>query len=180
MQRGNIHIADVRLDGVPLFPVAAAADGDPQNRQNISPIEWRVNEIETRLQQIVNKGFEPNALRVTVQTMNQQTVIVASGNGWEQPLMTVTELDRQIDNTASTFIELADVLRDRLLHAHKERQPDHLKSRSKLAAIVITLTLLVSGLVRHLQQRLKQQWRGLNQRSSPHPPQDYCPSRHQF
>ena len=96
--------------------------------------------------------------------------------------MTVTELDRQIDNTASTFIELADthadVLRDRLLHAHKERQPDHLKSRSKLAAIVITITLLVSGLVRHLQQRLKQQWRGLNQRSSPSSPphpQDSAP-----
>lgn len=37
IQRGNIHIADVRLDGVPLFPVAADAAGDSsQNRRSLN------------------------------------------------------------------------------------------------------------------------------------------------
>ena len=99
-QRGNLHIANVKVDGVGLFQVASPAAQASDDRQHILPIAWRVNEIETRLSRIVDLGYDPDDLKVFASTLNNQSVILAKTSMWQQQVMTVTELDRQIDGTS--------------------------------------------------------------------------------
>ena len=168
IKRGNIHIADVRLDGVPLFKVAAAAEKDQVgDRRNILPIEWRVNEIETRLNKIVSSNFDPKALQVTISTLNNQTVIVVAGREWEQSLMTVTELDRQIDSTANPLSDIAEMraeaIETALLKAHGERQPEYLQQQFSYFLVGLLGVVVSSLLMQQLQKRLKRHWRTLHQ-----------------
>lgn len=167
IQRGNMHIANVRIDGVSLFQVAApAAIDDTDSQSNILPIEWRVNEIETHLEKIVNSGIDPNALRVTASTLNNQEVIIAQGKDWKLPLMTITELDRQIDSTSYSISEIAKVraskIKSALLEANRERQPEHLKQQFFYLLIILVVVIIVSLILRYLQSLLKHQWKQLN------------------
>ena len=167
IKRGNVHIADVRLDGVPLFKVAAAAaNDDGEDRRNILPIEWRVNEIETRLNKIVRGEIDPEALRVTVSTLNSQVAIVVAERDWEQLLMTVTELDRQIDSTSSTLAEIAEMRAEQietaLLEAHRERQPDYLQQQFSHVLMGLLVAIVSSLIMRQFQRVLKRHGQRLN------------------
>ena len=168
VRRGNIHINDVWLDGEPLFKVAAPATNEDKNaRHNILPIEWRVNEIETRLGKIVRNGFDPDALQVTVSTLNNQTVIIVAGHDWALPLMTVTEYDRQIDSTSNALSEIAEtraaIVKEALLKANRERQPEYLLQQFYALVIMLSMVIASSLTMRRLQKLLKQRWQKLNQ-----------------
>lgn len=163
IQRGNIHIANVRLDGVPLFKVATPAANDTDAQNNVLPIEWRVNEIETNLAEIVNGGFEPDALQVKAQSLNNQTVLIAeAGEAWRMPVMTVTELDRQIDGTSNALSDVvkarAEKIKAALVTAQEERQPEGVRQALLYLSIVVLIVLLTSLLLWQFQRLLRRQW----------------------
>ncbi|MGK7926932.1 MAG: mechanosensitive ion channel family protein [Spirulina sp.] len=167
VERGNIHIAPIRLDGVPLFKIAAAASDEQNGLRNILPIEWRVNEIETRLVKIVNSDFDPESLQVKVSTLNNQTVIVVSDRKGKITLMTVTELDRQIDTISSSLDDIAegraDKIKKALLKGKAERQPEYLQQQFYTFLKVFFAAIASSLLIQQSQKLLKKQWRKLNQ-----------------
>ncbi len=163
IQRGNIHIANVRLDGVPLFKVATPAANGTDAQNNVLPIEWRVNEIETNLAEIVNGGFDPKALQVKAQSLNNQTVLVAeAGQDWKLPLMTITELDRQVDSTSNALSDIAEARAEKikaaLVNAHEERQPEGVRQAFLYLSIVVLIVLFTSLLLWQLQRLLRRQW----------------------
>lgn len=147
--RGNLEIGYVTLDGIPLFPIAAPANFEnADNPESLSPLEWRVNEIEQRLNDIVETGFEPSHLSVTVKTLNQEPVLLAAGNGWERTVMTVTEADLFADTTIPDRGMLAEqravTLQQALVNAQLERQPAYFLPRLGFAGLILGLTGMVS------------------------------------
>ena len=180
VQRGNMHIAPVKLDGVPLFEIAAPAANDDNDSRNILPIEWRVNEIETRLTRIVRTGFSPADLRVIAKELNNQTVIVAIKGKWEQHLMTVTELDRQIDGTFMTSAAIARTraveIKEALLLANEERQPEYIRQQLSFLLKMMAGVIISSLIMQRLQKLLKRQWRSLNHHSTPDATPDEPPA----
>ena len=171
VQRGNLHIANVRLDGIALFQVAAAA-ANQQNeelgdRRNVLPIEWRVNEIETRLRKIINSSRELKNLEVETSTLNGLTVIVVKTQDIEQPLMTVTELDLQIDSTSNSIGQIADArasrLKSALIQAYEERQPAYIRKQLSWIVPMASAIGAISMILLRLQNRFKRQWRRLSE-----------------
>ncbi|MCG8365088.1 MAG: mechanosensitive ion channel family protein [Pseudanabaenales cyanobacterium] len=171
VQIGNAHIADITLDGEILFSIAAPASNYDQNdHRNILPIEWRTNEIQDRLDKIMINGFDPETLKVTVRTINNETVIVVAGRDWEQRLMTVTELDRHMDDTFHTLSEIAEeraeITKTVLLKANRERQPEYFRKQLYSLGIVLSGVIISSLIILQLKKLLKQHWRRLNQTST--------------
>lgn len=169
IQRGNIHMANVKLDGVAVVQVATpASSDDPDNPNHILPIEWRVNEIETSLKKIVDGGFDPTQLDVQVKTLNNQSVVFAeSGDDWTLPLMTVTDLDREIDSTSNDLDaiaqERAKKIKKALLFANAERQPHYIKQQLFYLLIIVVGLVIANLVLWQLQRYLRKRWRIINQ-----------------
>jgi len=171
VQRGNLHIANVRLDGKPLFQVAAAAASQQNeelgDRRNVLPIEWRVNEIETRLRKIINSNKGLKNLEVETSTLNGLTVIVVKTQDIDQPLMTVTELDLQIDSTSNSIQQIADAratsLKVALVQAYKERQPAYIRQQLSWIVPMTSAIGVISIILLRVQNRFKLQWRRLSE-----------------
>ena len=142
---GNIDVAKVRLDGRPLFRVAAHS---PEVAgEDVIPIAWRVKEIEFKLDNLVRNGFDPDSLEVSVTTRNNQLVIQVDDKNLEpKQILTVTELDGLIDREEETAANAAqrraEILRTALLKASAERQPEYLQQQLGYGA----LTLLGMGI----------------------------------
>ena len=88
------------LDGRRLFTIAAPAlQEDERQRSTLSPIETRVQIIQDRLTQVIQTGFDPDSLRVSVETdtSSRQPVIYLrythDGQAQVKELMTITALD---------------------------------------------------------------------------------------
>jgi moderate conductance mechanosensitive channel len=65
----GIARAVIWLDGRQLFTIAAPAITEQsQQSETMSPVESRVEIIQERLRQVVNRGFEPDSLQVTAET----------------------------------------------------------------------------------------------------------------
>jgi small conductance mechanosensitive channel len=145
---GNIEVARVRLDGRPLFQVAALQSVDAETLDD--PIDWRVREIEFNLKNLVQGGFDPNTLRVSLDKRNGLTVLQATHADLDQPrvLLTVTQLDAAIDPFAQTVEEAAQrrrsVLERALKRALLERQPDYMYRQ--LANSILILGALGLGI----------------------------------
>ena len=138
---GNIDVAPVSLDGHNLFLVTAAA---PQTRdQDVTPIEWRVQEIEFKLKNLIKKRLDPDTLKAKVEHRNQQTVIVVEDQNMEAPkhILTITERDAFIDVEENTIPKTAQrrakAIETALRQAWKERQPDYRQQQLRYSALVL-------------------------------------------
>lgn len=145
----SIDHAVVRLDGYKLFVLAS-----PTTNQRF-PLEQRVQSIEDELNRIVNGNFEPENLSVQV-TIDQQSQLPVIAIG-DRYLMTVTTIDAQIqgrdpDGWAN---QVAQILREALIRAKQERQPQFLINRGILASVIILLMFIAIRLISHWQRRLK-------------------------
>ncbi len=147
-ESGNLVYAPVKLDGKAIFLVAALPSvSQKKDSEELSPIEQRVQSIERKLQGILQRGFDPETLSVNASILNGQTVILVSDGKRLTPLpvLTVTDLDAQLYGQVLSELAAdgATYLREVLLEAWKERQPDYLR-RQRLIAGAITLGLLLS------------------------------------
>jgi moderate conductance mechanosensitive channel len=159
------------LDGRKLFVIAAPAlkDDAPQT-ETLTPIQSRVQTIEDRLNQVVQAGFDPDSLRVSIETdsSSRQPVIYLrysrQGKPQVEELMTVTSLDAQANGmSASDWAEQIQVIvESALLNAQRERQPSHLRQQGLWAGVILLgVGLLTLGLSRW-QRRLQIQRHNLS------------------
>ncbi|MCL1489442.1 MAG: hypothetical protein M1G31_01625 [Pseudanabaena sp. Salubria-1] len=145
----RIDHAGVKLDGYQLFVLAA-----PTFNQRF-PLEQRVQGIEEELNRIANSNFEPNSLQVvsSIDPKSDQPVIAIN----DRYLMTVTTIDAQLQgrDPIGWANQIAQVLRDALVRARQERQPQFLINRGLIAAGIILIMLLGMRAIVYWQDRLK-------------------------
>jgi small-conductance mechanosensitive channel len=145
----RIDHAGVKLDGYQLFVLAA-----PTFNQRF-PLEQRVQGIEEELNRIANSNFEPNSLQVvsSIDLKSDQPVIAIN----DRYLMTVTTIDAQLQgrDPIGWANQIAQVLRDALVRARQERQPQFLINRGLIASGIILIMLLGMRAIIYWQDRLK-------------------------
>lgn len=167
---GNLDTADVKLDGIVLFPVGAFTPTNPDSRDSISPIQRRVKSIEFHLNDLVQDGFDPATLVVAPEVLNNQTVIVASDKKEDiRVIATVIDPDIQIAARASideVAQQWSDIVQKALLKAYRERQPEYMWAQVppvlKRLALTGGISIVIFGLqkfrrARRQAIRLKQQ-----------------------
>ena len=161
----DVETAVLRLDGRRLFLIAV-----PQVEENVSvkspPVDQRLAEIESRLNQLVRDGFEPNSLEVTYQIQNGLPVIFANG----QALMTVTTVDAAIYGVdVETRAEAVTTqLKEALILAQQERQPDFLKRQVGMAVIILIIFSVISYLTLLTQRCIEKRRRRLAKAARAH------------
>jgi moderate conductance mechanosensitive channel len=145
----KIDHAVVKLDGYQLFVLAA-----PTFNQRF-PLEQRVQGIEDELHRIANSNFEPDTLQVvsSIDPKSDQPVIAIN----DRYLMTVTTIDAQLQgrDPIGWANQIAQVLRDALVRARQERQPQFLINRGLITAGIILTMILGMRAIVYWQGRLK-------------------------
>ncbi|MBD1850153.1 mechanosensitive ion channel family protein [Leptolyngbya sp. FACHB-711] len=162
----------VRLDGRRLFTIAVPeveqADKPGENR-----ISSRISLIQKRLQQIIDRQFDPETLQVTarVDPTSRQPIISAryeaDSRTYEDELLTVTALDAEVNG--SSLEDWADQLTveiaDALVRAQQERQPQSIKGQT-LRALITLLAIGISSLsLLRFQRQLQSERRTLSVQS---------------
>lgn len=168
---GDIQFTSIHLDGMSLFQVASqeVAPSELELGGSLSPIERRVRRIEGTLKNIVDIGFDPGTLEVRTAILNNLTVIVASDqqNLAQQVILTVTEIDAQIDS--SSVSDLAQqwslIIRKALIRAWQVRQPEARKRQMARLATIVFGMIFLSGLLGWGQKWLKNRFDILKERS---------------
>jgi small-conductance mechanosensitive channel len=151
----DIETAVLRLDGRRLFVITAPQVGDDVSVES-PPVDQRVAEIESRLDQFIRNDFDPDSLEVTYQIQNGLPVISANG----QVLLTITPEDAAIYGVdLDTRAEVVTAqLKAALIRAHQERQPDFLQRQVHIALITL-ISLFVISYLTFLMQRWVQKRR---------------------
>ena len=132
------------LDGRRLFQITALKDYLPK----------RVQQIKTNLEQISNAYFQSDRhdLQIDVVAVNGSPTIEING----QYLLTVTKLDAELLGIGTTTWanQLSKVLREALIRAKQERQPQFLQHQGAISlAIMLTITI-VNWLLTKLRWRI--------------------------
>lgn len=169
VRRGDIDIAQIHLDGLPLFQVAAPA-GQITDETNVLPIEWRVITIESKLADIVKLDLDPDDLTVSVNVLNNQPVIfVSDGETDPQPILTLTDLDMRVEENVSSEAELAQskaqILERALKTSIQQRKPDYLWNQFILGLLSLGTTLFVSVSLFALSKLWNIWWRRVKQKN---------------
>ncbi|MGD1713772.1 mechanosensitive ion channel family protein [Dapis sp. BLCC M172] len=149
---GNLEYAAVKLDGRLVFQVAATNNLDINTKDDINIlVTERVRIIEKRLKSIVTQSFDPQTLKVISGILNGETVIIVSDNKKLQPvtLLTLTKADAQLyGRPISELSKQASVkVREILIVAWKERQPEYLKIQGIKGAKFLCLLLVITFIV---------------------------------
>jgi len=146
---GNLNYTTVKVDGEPIFLIAVPAGSTAQEGEaSVTPILYRQQRIESKLREIVQRGFDPETLTVTSSILNGATIIQISDgeNLRPQILRTITNADA--DLYALTPEELAtetvEQVRNALLRAQQEREPEALRRQIKIGAIIIIFVIIVT------------------------------------
>ncbi|MDJ0576941.1 MAG: hypothetical protein QNJ65_17465 [Xenococcaceae cyanobacterium MO_234.B1] len=138
-QVGNLIFAPITIDGREIFRVAAIASESAADKDEESPLSQRVKIIQDRFYQIINQGFEPEALEVSVSFLNNQTVIWVSDDTQKeltrQLLFTITPLDAELYGMpVSEWAEqLRQIIYNNLIRAQQERQPKYLLNQGLIS-----------------------------------------------
>jgi small-conductance mechanosensitive channel len=157
---GNIDVAIISLDGRNLFRVAAKAP--ESSDQDVTPIEWRVQEIKFNLNNLIKNGFDPNTLQVSTTSLGKQTVIEVKDQTMKSPqtILTITKQDALIDTEENTIPTAAQrrakIIETALKQAWQERQPNYRwqqLSNSALVLLVMGIGVAVLGLLQHYRSR---------------------------
>jgi small conductance mechanosensitive channel len=161
---GNLQFEAVKLDGLPLFVVAVpmVLDGDKNNNKR-SLIANRVARIESKIQEVIKRGFDPQTLTVSSAVLNGQNVIQVSDDKSLRPLIvgTVTSADAELhaQNIEELATAASDILKEALIKAYNERQPiifwQKLGSAAQILAIASLLSLITLTVYQWLTQRVK-------------------------
>lgn len=149
----EIRSAPVRLDGRRLFTIAASTTSNSQANPDI---DLRLQGIETRLHQFANQPQE-SAPQVTAAIDATSNLPVLSVN--QQYLMTVTTLDAQLEGQKPEDYAnlLIPIIRNALIRARQERQPEFLMRQSLIAIAIILSMVLLSWILSRVQRQLHRQ-----------------------
>jgi moderate conductance mechanosensitive channel len=154
----QVATAPVQLDGRPLFTVTAPSVKETTQKQsNTSPLQLRLQGIESQLNRLTRSNLNLETLKVEAAIDSTSNLPVISVNG--QYLMTVTTLDSQLagqDPTARAN-RLTKTIKEALIQAQQERQPNFLRQQSVISVGILAGILLSSWILQRLQHRLRVQ-----------------------
>jgi moderate conductance mechanosensitive channel len=154
----QVATAPVQLDGRSLFTVTAPSVKETTQKQsNTSPLQVRLQGIESQLNRLTRSNLNLETLRVEAAIDSTSNLPVISVNG--QYLMTVTALDSQLagqDPTARAN-RLTKTIKEALVQAQQERQPNFLQQQSVISVGILVSMLLSSWILQQLQHRLRVQ-----------------------
>lgn len=160
---GLLEITSVSLDGISLFDIASPAVFNRSEPGGDVPVEVRARQIETNLNQVVNRvlnltpvdsddATSNNPLDVIIESIGGQPVLFAMNAGLAEPrvLLTVTSTDAEYNGVSQA--DLAErwqtTLRDSLRRAVNGRLPAARQRQIRktlwilLASILLTLLLM--------------------------------------
>ena len=164
---GNLVYVPLKLDGRQLFQVTAEAASEQISESSESPLEIRVNMYESTLYQILDTGFDPDTLSVTVANIEEETVILANDRDRlsEQLIMKVSALDARIHGISRSDLaeQFAQIIQSALIQARAERQSDYLLRQGLISAGIILSAIASSLLLVHWQKRAIAQWQQLQE-----------------
>ncbi|MEG3440312.1 mechanosensitive ion channel family protein [Pannus brasiliensis CCIBt3594] len=126
-RQGNIEYGYVTLDGKQLFPVTANVTSG-NTTTDLSPVQARIESIETTIYRLLKRDFSPQNFYVTVASLDRQTVILAGDptKNIQEIILTVTELDSQFEGKPVSVLakNWAWQLQQALLQAREDRRPE--------------------------------------------------------
>mgnify|MGYP002780878330 CR=1 FL=1 len=148
----EVRSAPVRLDGRRLFTIAATATNNTESNPEIN---LRVQDIETRLNQFANQPQNPPQVTSAIDSTSNLPILSVN----QQYLMTVTTLDAQVQGQtpANYANQLTQIIRDALVRAKQERQPEFLMRQSFVAIAIVAGLSLLSWLLSLAQKKLRKQ-----------------------
>jgi moderate conductance mechanosensitive channel len=174
---GDVAYISIRLDGLPLFAIAAERTQEEQNQWSLGTIQIRRNRIESRLKSqleyLIDNQIAPESLQVTTTRLNQQIAVqIIAENQALKPIVTVTSLDAEIYGLSELEVgqEYAQQIQKGLIRGLQERQPEARRQQIKWAiiygAIALSLLILLFQWQKHLfklRQQLRQKFHELSQ-----------------
>ncbi len=152
--RNGLAIAQVKLDGYPLFAVTVPTVAE--SKAKTDALSQRSQGIENNLNRIKDQGINPETLQVQSTLDSKSGLPIISINS--QYVMTVTTLDAQLQGAVPEQVakEYATLLKDALLRSRQERQPSFVVRQGLLAAGAILIVMVVSRILGRFQQTLEQ------------------------
>lgn len=159
ISQGEIVYAPIKLDDRELFQIAAMGGSGAKVGTNnpSSPLEMRVKMYEENLKQILQTDFDPATLKLSIETRENQTLIIASDAEklQNQPVISLTKLDAQIHGLSELDLaqESTKIIKNALIKAQKERTPDYFKNQLLLSGGLIIGITLVSLILVVLEQK---------------------------
>lgn len=158
---GNIEVMPVRFEGKSLFTLASPTVWDRSQPVQQLPVEVRVKQVEANLNRVIEGGFlqsakdgiltnfDPKTLQVSVVSLNDVPVVVASDSYHLQPLSLVTVTYIDANYNAQPVAALAEQWRSliyqNLYAALLERSPDALSLRGKLGESLLALAVMLGA-----------------------------------
>ena len=195
-RQGTIEYAIVRLDGRPLFPVAAQVQdnaplSETSETQDAGAENWdvagervetsvpppptareRVRQVENNLAAVLAQELSPNELRIVSGSLNNQAVIFASDHTRERSLqiVTITDLDVKLarQTESEVILDWVSSIREALEQSLQERQPQFLWKQVRTALQLFAGLVGISLLVAYGQRLLKRRWNQLHQANRGH------------
>ncbi len=168
--------APVRLNGRTVLQISSPPS-NPDEPRTIPPLEERVREVERKLSQIVEEGFNPNSLQVRAQqdwNTNQYVISVYDNEelgSQDNPesIVTVTEFDAQVADRRPEALaaDWADQIEEGLKLAYQERLPQARQQRWKTALGLAAIILVLSPIIALLQRRTTRHYKDLSQQRHP-------------
>ncbi|NJO77944.1 MAG: mechanosensitive ion channel [Cyanobacteria bacterium RM1_2_2] len=176
---GNLEVTPVEFDGAELFTLAAPTVWDRTNPGNQLPVEIRAKQVTANLDRVIEgsfihgkadgilTNFDPKTLQVSVISLNEVPVIIASDSYHSQPLKIVTVTHLDADYNGQPVAQLAEqwrsIVYQKLYESLMERSPQALSLRGKLgeSGMTLALTLAASLVLWFLQVPLKRRNRKL-------------------
>jgi moderate conductance mechanosensitive channel len=153
----RVDAAPIYLDGRTLFQVSAPPiEGQRPAESRAQEIQQRLNYVTEQMSSpIAVEGAEVPVVSVNVDEPSNLPVILVG----DQRLMTVTDLDAQLNGHAGPFplaLSLAENLRMGFRRYLEERSPPFLTQQAKNAVAILCVTILLQMAFRRVIQRLKQ------------------------
>ena len=149
--RSNIVYKPIKIDGREILKVAAIAGQEIQGNSNTSPLNIRVRLYENNLIQTIKNCFDADTLKLTLEILENQTLVFASDAEElkNQELIAITDLDAQIHGISRQDLanQIIGFMRDALIRAQRERQPDYLFRQTLISTGIILTLILLSFLI---------------------------------
>ncbi len=152
-RRGTVESAGVRLDGRELFRIASPVVLNRNEPGNQIPVEVRAHQIEANLAQLTSgnlsseETLDPKTLRVFIETINGQPVLLVKDASLAEAtvLLTVTDADAQYNSTSSSTLanRWQEILERELRQALEMRQPEAV--HEQIVAVIKALVATVLG-----------------------------------
>ena len=149
--QSNIVYKPIKIDDREIFKVAAIAGQEIQGNSNTSPLNIRVRLYENNLRQTIKNCFDADTLKLTLEVLEKQTLVFASDAEElkNQELIAITDLDAQIHGISREDLanQIIGFVRDALIRAQRERQPDYLFRQTLISTGIILALILLSFII---------------------------------